>query len=192
MKTVLFIGNSFTFYHNMPQTVSVRLEQAGNPHQVESFTKGGWFLNRYADPEDHYGALLRERHLDRHWDILILQDQSFNPVNNFGDFLEGARKLQQLLKPKKLLLYQTWAYEDGTDKLRETGLTYEQMHLVLKRAYTKAAEELGGTVVAVGDRFAAYKREHPDIQLYKDDHFHPSPEGTALVVEEFVRAIMEA
>ena len=192
MKTVLFVGNSFTFYHNMPETVSARLAQAGCPHHVESLTKGGWHLSRYADPDDHYGALLRERHLERHWDILVLQDQSFNPVENFEDFMEGARMLQQLLKPEKLLLYQTCANEDDTDKLRNTGLTYDQMHLALRQAYTRAAEELGGTVVPVGDRFAECKREHPEIRLYKDDHFHPSPEGTALIVEEFVRAIMEA
>lgn len=190
MKTVLFIGNSFTFYHHMPEIVASRLEQAGCPHQVESLTKGGWFLSRYADPEDKYGALLRQRHLNRHWDILVLQDQSFNPVDNFQDFLEGARKLQQLLKPDKLLLYQTWAYEDGTDKLNETGLSYEQMHLSLKQAYARVATELGGIVVAVGDRFAQYKLEHPEINLYKEDHFHPSLEGTELVVEEFVRAIL--
>ena len=190
MKTVLFVGNSFTFYHDMPAQVAAKLEEAGCPHQVESHTKGGWYLSRYADPEDKYGALLRQRHLNRHWDILVLQDQSFNPVDNFQDFLEGARKLQQLLKPDKLLLYQTWAYEDGTDKLNETGLSYEQMHLSLKQAYARVATELGGIVVAVGDRFAQYKLEHPEINLYKEDHFHPSLEGTELVVEEFVRAIL--
>lgn len=192
MKTVLFVGNSFTFYHDMPAQVAAKLEEAGYPHQVESHTKGGWYLSRYADPEDKYGALLRERHLGRHWDILVLQDQSFNPVNNYEDFFAGAKKLHQLLKPEKLLLYQTWAYEDGTEKLEETGLSYDQMHLALKDAYTKAAAELGGIVVPVGDRFARCKQEHPEIQLYKEDHFHPSAQGTLLAVEEFVRVILEA
>lgn len=190
MKTVLFIGNSFTFYHDLPATVAAMLEQAGCPHQVESFTKGGWFLSRYADPQDKYGGILRERHLGRHWDILVLQDQSFNPVKDYEDFLAGAKKLQQLLKPEKLLLYQTWAYEDGTEKLKETGLSYDQMHLALKEVYTKAAAELGGTVVPVGDVFARYRRENPEIKLYKEDHFHPSAEGTRLAAEEFVRAII--
>ena len=192
MKTVLFIGNSFTFYHDMPAAVSAKLEQAGCPHQVESFTKGGWFLSRYADPQDKYGALLRERHLGKHWDILILQDQSFNPVDQYEDFLAGAKALKQLLQPEKVLMYQTWAYEDHTEKLEATGLSYDQMHLALKKAYAGAAQELGATVVPVGDRFAQCKREHPEIQLYKEDHFHPSVEGTALAIEEFARAIMEA
>ena len=117
MKTVLFIGNSFTFYHDMPAAVSAKLEQAGCPHQVESFTKGGWFLSRYADPQDKYGALLRERHLGKHWDILILQDQSFNPVDQYEDFLAGAKALKQLLQPEKVLMYQTWAYEEAREEL---------------------------------------------------------------------------
>ena len=191
MKTVLFVGNSFTFYNDLPQTVAQMLQQAGCPHQVESLTKGGWFLSRYADPQDKYGALLRERHLGRHWDILVLQDQSFHPVGNYEDFLAGAKALRDLFRPERLLLYQTWAYEDGTEKLEETGLSYDGMHLALKAAYTRAAEVLGAEVVPVGDRFARYHREHPEIRLYKEDHFHPSEEGTRLAAEEFFRAIMD-
>ena len=191
MRTVLFIGNSFTFYHDMPAQVAAKLEEAGHPHQVATHTKGGWFLSRYANPEDKYGALLRERHLGKHWDIVILQDQSFNPIDQYEDFLAGAKALQQLLQPEKLLLYQTWAYEDGTEKLQETGLSYAQMHLALKQAYTNAAAELGATVVAVGDRFAQCHDAHPEINLYKEDHFHPSVEGTQLAVEEFVQAILK-
>ena len=190
MKTVLFVGNSFTFYNDLPQKVAQMLQQAGCPHQVESLAKGGWFLSRYADPQDKYGALLRERHLGRHWDILVLQDQSFNPVGNYEDFLAGAKALRDLFQPERLLLYQTWAYEDGTEKLEETGLSYDGMHLALKAAYTRAAEVLGAEVVPVGDRFARYHREHPEIRLYKEDHFHPSEEGTRLAAEEFFRAIM--
>ena len=44
----------------------------------------------------------------------------------------------------------------------------------------------------VGDRFAQCRRDHPEVKLYKEDHFHPSVEGPELAVEEFVRAIMEA
>lgn len=191
MKTVLFIGNSFTFYHDMPAQVAAKLEEMGCPHQIESHTKGGWYLSRYADPEDKYGALLRERHLGKHWDIVILQDQSFNPIDQYEDFLAGAKALKQLLRPEKVLMYQTWAYEDGTEKLAETGLSYDQMHLALKEAYTNAAAELGATVVAVGDRFAQCHDAHPEINLYKEDHFHPSVEGTQLAVEEFVQAILK-
>jgi lysophospholipase L1-like esterase len=191
MKTILFIGNSFTYYHNMPDLVAAKLEQAGGPHQVESLTKGGWFLSRFADPQDAYGAMLRENYCGRHWDILVLQDQSFNPVAHFEDFLDGARKLQRLLKPEKLLLYQTWAYEDGTDKLNQTGLSYEQMHRALKQAYDSAAAELGGKVVPVGDCFADYRLKYPEINLYMPDHYHPSAEGSNLAAEEFARAILE-
>ena len=191
MKTVLFIGNSFTFYHDMPAQVAAKLEEMGCPHQIESHTKGGWYLSRYADPEDKYGALLRERHLGKHWDIVILQDQSFNPIDQYEDFLAGAKALKHLLRPEKVLMYQTWAYEDGTEKLAETGLSYDQMHLALKEAYTNAAAELGATVVAVGDRFAQCHDAHPEINLYKEDHFHPSVEGTQLAVEEFVQAILK-
>lgn len=192
MKSVLFVGNSFTYYHDMPAQVAALLEQAGCPCRVESLTKGGWYLSRYADPEDKYGALLRQRHLDTHWDILVLQDQSFNPVKDYEDFFRGARALTELFRPGKTLFYQTWAYEDGTEKLAQTGLDYETMRLALGEAYQKAARELGGAVVPVGDLFADSYRQRPEVGLYMPDHFHPSPVGSALAAQAFFRAIRDA
>ena len=97
--------------------------------------------------------------MGRHWDYVILQEQSFNPVKNYESFLTGAKTLCQVLKPENILLYQTWAYEDGSEKLVRTGLTYDEMHLGLKDAYTNAAKILGGVIVPVGDRFAEYRKK---------------------------------
>lgn len=188
-KTVLFIGNSFTYYNDLPGLVSGMFEQAGLDYQVESLTKGGWYLSRYADPQDEMGSQLYENLVGRHWDYVILQDQSFNPVKDREGFICAAGKLCDLLKPEKVLFYQTWAYEDGSEKLAQTGLTYDRMYEQLKAAYTEAAVKWGGTVVPVGDRFAECRAAHPEVKLYVEDHFHPSPEGSALAAKEFYRAI---
>ena len=136
---------------------------------------------------------MEEALLSRCWDVITLQQAShFSPIpSTYEPYATSLYDYVKECQPKaKILIHQTWAYEDGTDKLNETGLSYEQMHLSLKQAYARVATELGGIVVAVGDRFAQYKLEHPEINLYKEDHFHPSLEGTELVVEEFVRAIL--
>ena len=189
MKTVVFIGNSFTYYNDLPGMVAGMLKQAGEEYQVESLTRGGWYLSRYADPQDEMGRQLYENLVGRHWDYVILQDQSFNPMKNYKSFLTGAKTLCEVLRPENILFYQTWAYEDGSEKLASTGLTYDEMHLGLKAAYTNAAKILGGVVVPVGDRFAECRRSQPDMKLYREDNFHPSLEGTQVAAEEFFAAI---
>ena len=189
MKTVLFIGNSFTYYNDLPGVVSGMLETADDEYQVESLTKGGWYLHRYADPQDEMGSQLYEKFAGRHWDYLVLQDQSFNPVKDQNDFIAAAKKLCEVLRPETVLLYQTWAYEDGSEKLFGTGMTYEEMYLALKASYARAADVLGGRLVPVGDRFAEYRDNHPEIGLYREDNFHPSETGTKLAACEFFKVI---
>ena len=189
-KTVLFIGNSFTYYNDLPGTVAEMLDKAGFDFQVESLTKGGWYLHRYADPSDEMGAKLQADFVGRHWDYLVLQDQSFNPVKDYEDFLGAVKKLCELMDYDKLLLYQTWAYEDGSEKLASTGMTYDELYLALKTSYAKAADEVGGELVPVGDWFAEYREKRPEVQLYREtDHYHPSEEGTRLAARVFFKAL---
>lgn len=188
-KTVLFIGNSFTYYNDLPGMVAEMLEKGGFDFQVESLTKGGWYLSRYADSEDEMGMQLRTDFAGKHWDYLVLQDQSFNPAGNYDDFAGGVKTLCELMDYDHLLLYQTWAYEDGSQKLSGTGLTYDQMYRALKDSYVKAAEAVNGQVVPVGDLFAEYKEKSPEIKLYKEDNFHPSAEGTKLAAKAFFKVL---
>ena len=67
MKTtsVLFIGNSYTYYNDMPKGIFEPLARAaGLPIEVTAITAGGYALSQYADPRDPYGALVDEA-LDR-------------------------------------------------------------------------------------------------------------------------------
>ena len=188
-KTVLFIGNSFTYYNDLPGTVAEMLKKAGFDFQVESLTKGGWYLSRYADPADEMGVRLRAEFAGKHWDYLVLQDQSFNPAGNYEDFAAAVKKLCKLMDYDHLLLYQTWSYEDGSEKLSGTGLTYDEMHRALKTSYGKAAEAAGGRIVPVGDLFAEYKEKHPEVKLYIEDNYHQAAEGTRLAARAFFKAM---
>ena len=142
MDKILFVGNSFTYFNDMPEIFSALCEGANIPVQVESVVKGGWYLSRFANPEDEmYPAIAAAA--EKEWDYVVLQDQSFNPAGNREDFLAAARKLTRMFKHcKKLVFYQSWAYEDGSVKLSKTGLTYTQMHESLRDAYQQAAKEL--------------------------------------------------
>ena len=190
MDKILFIGNSFTFFNDMPAIFSKLCEAAGTPVQVESVLKGGWYLSRYADPENEmYPAVLEAS--KQEWDYVVLQDQSINPAIHTEDFLAAARKLAAMFPcRKKLVFYQTWAYEEGSVKLQSSGLTYEEMHEKLRDAYRQAAENLNGLLVPAGDAFRlAHDQYYYKFDLYRADAFHPSILGSYMIACTFFGTI---
>ena len=48
MKKLLFVGNSFTYYHDLPAMLEKLSCAAGYAIQTAAVTKGGWYLERYA------------------------------------------------------------------------------------------------------------------------------------------------
>lgn len=181
MKTVLFIGNSFTYVNDLPGMLAALARQAGTALEVESVVRGGWYLNRFADPADPMGQRLRQVLPTRPWDFVVLQDQSFNPAGNRQDFLDAVAALTGMLRAgAQVLLYQTWAYAEGSEKLAATGLSYGQMRDQLRAAYQAAAEACGGVRVPVGDAFSLCHARHPELPLYLEDCYYLAPAGTYL------------
>ena len=156
MRRILFIGNSFTYYNEMPAMFSLLANDADFEVSTASVVKGGWYLSRFADPEDEMGKALRAFYPRHRWDDIVLQDQSLNPAVNREGFLQAVRDLRVLMPEGRFVFYQTWAYEYDSAKLAATGLSYEQMRAGLRDAYRQAAEEMDGVCVPVGDGFGLF------------------------------------
>ena len=186
MDKILFIGNSFTYFNDMPELLKQLFDGANIPVEIASVVKGGWYLSRYADPENEMHPAILEA-AKQEWDYVVLQDQSFNPAGNKEDFLAAAHKLAKLFPcRKKLVFYQTWAYEDGSVKLSQTGKTYEELHEALRDAYRQAAEELNALCVPAGDAFRlAHDQYYYKFDLYRADAFHPSILGSYMITCTF-------
>ena len=189
MIRMLFIGNSFVYYNDLPQLMRDEAAKRGDDLFVDSVTKGGYFLHCYTDPEDEYGRQVMEKAKEQ-WDVVVLQDQSFNPAANKADTICNAKKLADMFSGAKILMYQTWAYRDGSEKLNSTGMSYDELYTKLKEAYIEAAEAVNGTVVPVGDAFKKLHDEGSKIDVYnKVDNYHPSLEGSLIIRDLFYKAI---
>ncbi|MDF1505454.1 hypothetical protein [Roseisolibacter sp. H3M3-2] len=70
---VLFVGNSFTYFHNLPRLVEAMAATSAPPRPlaVARVTMGGWTLRRHA-AEGRALAEIRRRG----WDYVVLQEQS--------------------------------------------------------------------------------------------------------------------
>lgn len=180
MKRVLFIGNSFTYYNDMPLLFEQLSNDAGFDVHAVSVIKGGWYLNQFADPENDMGKELRSVYPRHQWDYIVLQDQSFNPAGNPEDFLNSVQSLRTLMPNGRLVFYQTWPYEANTAKLASVNISYEDMYTGLRNAYTMAARVHDGILVPVGDGFHLIQQRKPEFSLYMPDAFHPNLAGSYL------------
>ena len=65
-------------------------------------------------------------------------------------------------------------YEDGSEKLQSTELTFDEMHHALRDSFHAAAQALDVRIAPVGDAHYICCKEYPEITLYRPDSFHPS------------------
>lgn len=179
---LLFIGNSYTYYNDLPALVSALARENGHPAEVASVTKGGWRLYQYLDVRNEYADALDARLAEGGFDAVFLQEQSLLPIVDFEAFRDGAVRIGERLKGRadRVILYATWGRKEGSPTLEEHGWTRKGMTDALFDAYTKVAAETGFEVSPVGPAFYALNEAHPEIDLHHTDLTHPSPVGSRL------------
>ena len=84
---ILFIGNSYTYYNDMPAIFQQIARDNGKDVTATAVTKGGRKLIEYRDPYNATTVKLAEA-LKQHYDICILQEQSILPITEFDTFIE--------------------------------------------------------------------------------------------------------
>lgn len=181
---ILFVGNSYTYFNKMPHTFFIEeAERSGYSVESTEITAGGYRLVQYADPENKNGIRLREAIDGQHYDFVVLQEQSLNPIKDEAQFLAGVEGVKALINADKFVLYATWGRNDGSPQLEELGLTREEMTEKLSLAYNKAGELYGMSVAEVGKAFLEYSKEHDKDELYNPDKSHPSPLGSSIAAK---------
>lgn len=185
---ILMLGNSFTFYNDMP---SMLKEITGS--EVVSYTRGGAYLAEQLNPDTEMGAkTFHALEGDQSWDYVILQGQSSEPVLSKESFVKSVNGLCKKIHAVGVvpLLYSTWAYQKDSAVMQEMtekhGLSYDVMYAQLASAYSEAAEQNDAIVADVGKAF--YEKSVKQ-NLYVEDGKHPNEEGSRLAAETIAEAI---
>ena len=194
---ILFIGNSYTYYNDMPDIVQLIATKAGYNVTVEHVTKGGWTLEKQADPADEVGAKVAEKLDPKNYgkyDYVILQEQSHRPITNTPSFYDATRNLVGRIRAVGAtpVLYATWGRKTGSGTLATYNLTNETMTYKLNAAYRAIGEELGVTVSHVGLAFYDVYTNKPGIDLYNKDLSHSSYEGSFLAAATLFATVFGA
>ena len=185
---VLFIGNSYTHYHDLPKMIKEISSHAGMHEKMkistESFTPGGCTLKRHLENPELISALEKGK-----WNYVVLQEQSTAPalstesvVRNVYPYAHQLDSIAHASNPDvKVIYYMTWGHKDG---FRNTDYTlcgtYEGMQERIITSYLEMAHDNGGMCAPVGIAWKRVRKERPYETLYSPDRSHPSRLGTYL------------
>lgn len=182
---ILFIGNSYTTRNNMPRDIFRQIAiSAGYDVAITSSTKGGWYLDGFANANDEMGkevdALLKNKNYK--FDFVVMQEQSVCPAATPKRFYNGVRGLYEKIRAHGAIpiLYETWGRKTGEITLRENGWTNESMTWKLAAAYYTIGRELDIDVAYAGLAFFDVYTNHQALGLYDADGSHPSYMGSYL------------
>jgi hypothetical protein len=182
---ILMLGNSLTSSHQLPQKLAAQLCA-----EVSAHTRGGARLSEQLNPKTRMGAQTAEALAQGGWDFLVMQEMSVGPAKNRQRYLESAQALSELAHDfgATPVIYATWAFCEGSERLARTGWSYQQMHELLHSAFLQAASENNALLADVG---AAFFERH-DPSLYAPDGVHPSETGTELAASVIAKTIADA
>lgn len=190
--SILFIGNSYTFYNDMPTVYFQTMAKAcGYNVQVATITKGAYTLEKFADPSDPYGQMVANALAKEGvYDYVIIQEQSVRPASNPAAFYEGAGQLVEMIRKTgaEPVLYASWGRQTGSEKLDELNMTNESMTWALAAAYATIGAELQIPVCHAGIAFLDINT-NTQIDLYNADKSHPSYLGSYLVAMTLLAGI---
>lgn len=166
---VLFVGNSFTYFYNLPQVVSAMAGEQGFPLVARQSTVGGSNLEQHWNEER--GTVTRQLIEGEDWDYIVFNNHSLSPITAPDAFMEYGQKFAELAKARgaKPVFMMTWAYE--SNPLMQGPITekYQQLAAATASAY-----------VPGGPLFAEARKWRPDLDLFFDDK-HPSYAGTYML-----------
>ena len=165
---VLFIGNSHTYFHDMPHTFARMCSQlTGETPEVTMLAYSNRSLAWHR--EEYFS--LRFALLYGQYDYCVLQQQA-HPFPDEEQTRQSANRILSLCKSGsvKPVLLMTWAEQATPEHFPP-----------MQRFYAALAAETGAMLAPVGELFDTIHRTCPEVELYWHDGEHASVYGDYLI-----------
>ncbi len=185
--SILFIGNSFSYYHGLPKLIAHFARASGSGNLVvEGVFRGGATLKMLW----HDGKALKKLHSKR-WDYVVLQERGrLGGIIKHGTVHVG--------KPRAFFTYAA-RFDKEIKKIGATTILYCPPSFLgigllsdakkLHAAYVVLAPKLHATMIPAGAAFALALKERPRMNLYERDGHHPNSLGVYLIACLFYRKL---
>ncbi len=177
-KRVLFVGNSYSLYNDLPGRFARLAGRGGQAVETATIARNGASLDEHWNEGRVVAALDEE-----HWDHVVLQERSSIARGAATRFAEVTGRLTTAARKRvaSVTLYATPA---------NAGRIQDQAGI--DAAYCAVARPLGVRVAPVGHAFALWTRRHPEITLHAEDGVHPNILGTELAARVFHLVLLGA
>lgn len=175
---VLFVGNSYIYYNNLIQMVSILSEGTDTKLICTKSTVGGTNLREHWNEEKG----LRSKTLisKNKYDAVVFQDHSMRAIEYPDSLIDYGKRFCDLIRSRgaKPLLYTTWSRK-ATPNTQDT----------INSVYGEIEKNCGATRVMVGNCWRKYSQLDSTAELFAKDGSHPSYLGTFIAAVAFVKTL---
>ncbi|MBT4774328.1 MAG: T9SS type A sorting domain-containing protein [Crocinitomicaceae bacterium] len=194
-KNVLFLGNSYTYVNDLPNTLEQLANSFGDSLIHDQNTPGGHNMQGHSINTTSLGKIAIGD-----WDFVAIQSQSqepsFSPAQVATDvypyaaiICDSIRAADQCAEP---LFFMTWGRKNGDASncpFYPPICTYDGMQNRLRESYLEMAVDNDASVSPVGAVWKQVRDSLPALELYSPDESHPSVAGTYVAACTFYAAI---
>jgi len=183
---ILFIGNSYFIYNNLPALVDSLAINSGKDIYIFSYSLPGTSLAEHIESD-----IVRTKINERDWEYVILigsgaemaYPEYFLSSHTSLSLLEFKNRIEYNCSSTKMIFCMSWAYEDGIIFSDGTIDTYEGMQNAIYDNTLLYSNTIGFEIAPVG--WAWYKvleeKGYPLHYLHRPDWNHPSLRGSYIM-----------
>ncbi len=171
---VLFIGNSLTYFNDLPGTVAQLASSVNGTVEVASVARPNFALIDHVNGESNAVEVIQ----NGDWDYVVLQQGPSSLDLSRDTLILATRLLDPYIRAAggRSALLMVWPESARFEFFDE-----------VRASYQLAAREVDGLFLPAGEAWLGAWTLDPQLQLYGSDGYHPSELGTylaALVVYE--------
>lgn len=194
-RTVLFLGNSYTYVNNLPALIQNIALANGDTLVFDSNCPGGQTFQGHFNDATSLSKINSQA-----WDCVVLQAQSqepsFSPGQVAAQTLPYAIKLDSVIQQNntctETVFYETWGRKNGDASncaAYAPVCTYLGMQNRLRASYKLFADTTHGIISPAGEAWRKSIAQNPTLELYSSDQSHPSLEGSYLTACVFYETL---
>lgn len=198
---ILFIGNSFTYFNNMPDIVKGFASATQRPVITGMHAPGGVSVGDISQGNMAHmnNPLLFSLIRSKAWDVAVIQDNQGRFVRDSAQFpasslvVQGHLNIMDSVKANnscaKIVLFGGWAWKNGMPPYGNTGIESIRRILVNYRVLNDTMKE---TIAPIGEAWIKAVNYLPAVDLWDPDEAHPSYAGSYLTAAAIFSTIFGA
>lgn len=178
--TVLFIGNSLTFYNDLPNMLEMLANTNGKKIYISEALVGGATLDYHATNEATINKIYAYD-----WDYVILQGSSYHIAFASQHYLimPHIERLDSMIHDNyantRTIFFMDWAMKDGVYWNGQT-YSFDDFQQRIASGTKIVADQMGMIIAPIGWAYKTVIDDRDDVELFHYDKGHPSREGSYL------------